>query len=75
MPVGLKVFLLSLVAGAGGGYVAFRLAFFVAYKLISGEYREPLSMAIAVLSALLFGMASAVTAGVLAGRQRAAVNL
>ena len=70
MPVALKIFLLSLVCGAGGGYVGFRVGFWVAMKFVSGEYGEAIAMAIAALSALLVGTASAVTAGVLAGRAK-----
>lgn len=70
MPAALKIFLLSLLSFAAGGYVAFRVAFYIALKLISGEYREPLAMLVAVLAALLIGTASAVTAGVLAGRNK-----
>jgi len=72
MPAALKIFILSLFAGALGGYAAFRLAFYVAWKLISGEYREMLALGIAVLAALLVGVASAVTAGVLAGKNKSA---
>jgi hypothetical protein len=70
MPGALKIFMLSLLAGAGGGYVAFRVAFYVALRFLTGEYREALAIAIAALSALLVGTASAVTAGVLAGRNK-----
>jgi hypothetical protein len=70
MPSALKIFLLSLLAFGAGGYVAFRVAFFIALKLISGEYREPLALGVAALAALLIGTASAVTAGVLAGRNK-----
>ncbi len=70
LPDGLKVFLLSLLAAAFGGYTAFRLAFWLAMKLISGEHKEALALAVAVLSSLLVGVASAVTAGVLSGKRR-----
>ncbi|MBL8956467.1 MAG: hypothetical protein JNK82_37175 [Myxococcaceae bacterium] len=70
MPVGLRVFLLSLVCGAAGGYAAFRVAFWLAMKFVGGEYRDVIAIGAAVLSALLIGCASAVTAGVLAGRAR-----
>lgn len=70
MPVGLRIFLLSLASGAGGGYIAFRVGFWVAMKFVSGEYGEAIALAIAALAALLVGIASAVTAGVLAGRAK-----
>ena len=70
MPVALRIFLLSLICGGTGGYAAFRIAFFLAMRFGRGEYREVIAMAIAVLSALLVGTASAVTAGVLAGRNK-----
>lgn len=68
MPVALKVFLLSLVCGGGGGYLAFRVVFYLALRFVGGEYREAIAIAVAALAALLIGTASAVTAGVLAGR-------
>ena len=68
MPVALKIFVLSLVSGAFGGYAAFRVGWYLAMRFVSGEYREAIAMAVGVLSALLIGTASAVTAGVLAGR-------
>ena len=70
MPVALRIFLLSLVCGAAGGYVAFRFAFWVALKFVSGEYGEAIALGVAALSALLVGIASAVTAGVLAGKAK-----
>jgi len=70
MPTGLRVFLLSLLFGALGGYVAFRVAFYLAMRFVGGEYRDVIAIAAAVLSALLIGCASAVTAGVLAGKAR-----
>ena len=69
MPVALRIFLLSLFFGGAGGYAGFRLGVVVAWRLAKGEYREAIAMAAAVLSALLIGTASAVTAGVLAGRK------
>ncbi len=68
MPVGLRVFLLSLLFGALGGYAAFRVGFWLAMRFVGGEYRDVIAIGVAVLSALLVGCASAVTAGVLAGR-------
>ena len=67
-PLALKVFACSLIAGVAGGYGAYRLAFFLAQKFLSGEYAEVLAVVIAMGSALAVGVASAVTAGVLAGR-------
>ncbi len=64
----LKIFLLSLISGAGGGYLAFRVAFFLALRFWKGDNAELIAMAAAVLSALVVGCASAVTAGVLAGK-------
>ena len=64
----LRVFFYSLLAGGVGGYGAFRIAMFLALKFLRGEYAEIMAGAIAILSALLVGVASAVTAGVLAGK-------
>ena len=64
----LQIFLLSVVSGAGGGYLAFRIAFFLTLRFWRGENVELIAMMAAVLSALVFGCASAVTAGVLAGK-------
>lgn len=63
-----KIFLLSVVSGAGGGYVAFRVAFFLTMRFWRGENVEAIAVIAAVLSALVFGCASAVTAGVVAGK-------
>lgn len=68
MPLAIKIFFLSLVSGVAGGYGAFRLALFIAAKFFDGELAEIYVAMIAVAAALLVGMASAVTAGVLAGR-------
>ena len=64
----LKIFLFSLLAGAGGGYLGFRLAVYVALKFVSGENAQAIALAIGFASALMIGVCSAVTAGVLAGR-------
>ncbi len=68
MPVALKVFLLSLLFGLGGGYLAFRIAFFIALKLIDGEHAIIYANMIALLAGALVGVCSAITAGVMAGR-------
>ena len=68
MPLAIKIFFLSLVSGVAGGYGAFRLALYVAAKFFDGEMAEIYVAMIAVGSALVVGMASAVTAGVLAGK-------
>ncbi len=68
MPIAIKIFFMSLVAGVAGGYGAFRLALFIAAKFFKGELAEIYVAMIAVAAALLVGMASAVTAGVLAGK-------
>jgi hypothetical protein len=69
MPLALRVFFFSLLAGVGGGYVAFKVAFFIAMKFARGDYREAVAMVIALVAALLIGGCSAITAGVLAGRR------
>ncbi len=68
MPTAVKVFLLSLVFGLGGGYVAFRTAVFIALKLIDGEHAELYAQMIGLLVGALVGICSAITAGVMAGR-------
>ncbi|MBS1148660.1 MAG: hypothetical protein H6Q89_358 [Myxococcaceae bacterium] len=67
-PLALKVFFFSLVAGVGGGYGAFKLAVFLVLKYWKGENVEPISLLIGLIAALVLGVCSAVTAGVLAGR-------
>jgi hypothetical protein len=69
VPVALRVFCSSLFVGLVGGYGAFRVAFWLGLKFLRGEYAEALAMALAVLAALSVGVASAVTAGVLAGKR------
>jgi hypothetical protein len=70
LPVALKIFFLSLLCGVGGGYVGFRIAFWLALKFLQGEYAEFMAMLIAMLGALLVGGSAAITAGVMAGRRR-----
>ena len=65
----IKVFLVSLVAGAGGAYVGYRVAFWLAMRFISGEYREIMAGMLAIAGALLIGGASMVTGGVMAGKR------
>jgi hypothetical protein len=67
-PLALKVFLVSLIAGVGGGYGAFKLAVFLVLKYWKGGDVEIVSILTGVLAALAFGVCCAVTAGVLAGR-------
>jgi hypothetical protein len=67
MPIGLKIFLWSLLAGVGGGWAALRVGFWVADRFWRGE---PLAVGGAVLASLAVGVASAVTAGVLIGKKR-----
>ncbi len=67
-PLALKIFFLSLVTGLGGGYVAFRVAVFIALRVIEGEQRELLAHLIGLLAGWLFGICAAITAGVMAGR-------
>jgi hypothetical protein len=68
MPTALKIFLSSLLFGLGGGYLAFRVAVYIALRLIEGEYAEFYAHAIGLLAAALVGVCSAITAGVMAGR-------
>ena len=64
----MKIFVWSLLAGAGGGYLGFRLAVFIALKFLKGEHAQPIAVAIGFASALMIGVCSAITAGVLTGR-------
>lgn len=66
--IALKVFFVSLLGGAGGGYVAFRVAVYLTVRFWRGDQVEVMAMIFGVISALVVGCASAVTAGVLAGR-------
>ena len=68
VPLALKVFFFSLLAGVGGGYGAFKLGVFLALKYWEGEHAQAIAMAIGAASTLVVGVCSAVTAGVLAGR-------
>lgn len=63
-----KIFLLSLVSGVGGGYVAFRVTFFLVLKFWKGDNVDAMAVIFSVLAALAVGCASAVTAGVIAGK-------
>ncbi len=67
MPNALKIFLWSLFAGLGGGFVALRVAGWIAERWFP---REPLAMAIALICTAGIGVASAVTAGVLMGKKQ-----
>jgi len=68
MPTALKVFFWSLICGLLGGFAAFKLALFIALKVIEGEHAEIFAHLIALLAAALVGICSAITAGVMAGR-------
>ena len=68
VPVALKVFFFSLLAGVGGGYGAYKLAVFIALRFLKGEYAEMMAVLIGLVAALAIGICSAITAGVLAGR-------
>ncbi|MFT3838216.1 MAG: hypothetical protein QM723_14635 [Myxococcaceae bacterium] len=68
MPTALKVFFFSLLFGVGGFYVSFRVAVFIALKMIEGEHAELYAHAIGLLAGALVGICSAITAGVMAGR-------
>jgi hypothetical protein len=70
IPVALKIFFFSLVCGVGGGYLGFRIAYWVALRFLKGEYAEVLAILIAALGALLVGGSAAITGGVMAGRRR-----
>lgn len=70
MPLALKIFLLSLTTGLGGGYVGFRVGFYLALRFLpESEMKEIYSGLIAVIAAAAMGVASAVTTGVLAGKR------
>jgi hypothetical protein len=70
LPVALKIFVLSLVCGVGGGYLGFRVAFWLALRFIHGEYAELVAVLVAALGALLVGGSAAITGGIMAGRRR-----
>ncbi|HEX4622722.1 MAG TPA: hypothetical protein VH208_14255 [Myxococcaceae bacterium] len=70
LPVALKIFFFSLVCGVGGGYVGFRVAYWLALRFLRGDYAELLAILIAALGALLVGASAAITGGVMAGRRR-----
>lgn len=65
----IKVFVVSLVAGAGGGVLGFRLGYWLAMQFIPGEYREIMAGMCAIVGAALVGGAAMVTAGVMAGKR------
>lgn len=67
MPNALKIFLLSLIAGIGGGYAGARFCFWVVERWFP---REPMAGGVALLFAAAIGVASAVTAGVLMGKRK-----
>lgn len=69
MPLALKIFLASLTTGVGGGYVGFRVAYYVAMKYLEGDYREGMAALIALGAAVAVGIASAVTTGVMMGKR------
>ena len=66
MPNALKIFLLSLIAGLGGGYAGMRICFWIVERWFP---REPMAAGFAMLFTLAIGVASAVTAGVLMGKR------
>jgi hypothetical protein len=67
-PLALKVFFLSLFAGVGGGYGAFKLGVFLVMKYWKGDNLDTIAVLAGMAAALIVGVCSAVTAGVLAGR-------
>lgn len=67
MPNALKIFLWSLLAGVGGGYLGARLSFWVVEHYFP---REPMAAALALVATGGIGVASAVTAGVIMGKQQ-----
>ena len=74
IPVALKIFFFSLVCGVGGGWVGFRVAYWLAMRFISGEYAEVVAILVAALGALLVGGSAAITGGIMAGRRREAAR-
>ena len=68
VPLALKVFFFSLISGVGSGYGAFRLCVYLVLKYWKGDNVDTLSLLFGMAAALLVGVSSAVTAGVLAGR-------
>jgi hypothetical protein len=66
MPNALKIFLWSLFAGLGGGYLGMRFCFWVVERWYP---REPMAAGLALLFTGAIGVASAVTAGVLMGKR------
>lgn len=70
MPLALKIFLLSLTTGLGGGYVGFRVGFWLALKFVpDSEMKDVYTVMIALISCAATGVATAVTTGVLAGKR------
>ncbi len=67
MPAALKIFLWSLVAGVGGGYAALRVGTWLAERFWTGN---PMALGVVILATGAVGVASAVTAGVLIGKNR-----
>lgn len=65
MPNALKIFLWSLFAGVIGGYVGMRLCFWIVVRWFPNE---PMAGVLAGVFTLAIGVASAVTAGVLMGK-------
>lgn len=66
MPNALKIFIWSLFAGIGGGYVGLRVCFWIAAHWFP---RAPMAEVFALIFTLAIGVASAVTAGVLMGKR------
>ena len=67
-PLALKIFFFSLVTGVGGGYGGYRLGFILALRFWRGENPEAMAVFFGMLAALVVGVCSAITGGVLAGR-------
>jgi hypothetical protein len=65
----IKVFVVSLIAGTAGAVLGYRLAFWLAMRFISGEYREIMAAMCAIVGAALVGGAAMVTGGVMAGKR------
>ncbi|MFL5318716.1 MAG: hypothetical protein ACJ790_03600 [Myxococcaceae bacterium] len=69
MPLALKIFLMSLLTGVGGGYAGFRVAWYLAMRYGEGEYKEGIAILVAIAGAAAVGIASAVTTGVMMGKR------
>lgn len=70
MPLALKIFLLSLTTGLGGGYVGLRIGFWLALRYLPpDDMRELYAGMIAIVACASVGVATAVTTGVIAGKR------